>query len=277
MNKHTIESLEYYSFANLDAHGRVSCCVTSRAGGLSAGVFESLNLGMRTDDDYDAVVDNRAQLSLITNAFPDLLTFGSQVHGSNVAVVTGDLIGCGAGDADGAIPDTDALVTNIPDVPLVVLVADCCPVAFLDPVAGAVGIAHAGWRGTAAGIAAATIDTMTREFGSRPADIIAGVGPSIGPCCYEVGEEVVDQMAAAYPDLVGRVFDRTRGAKPYFNLWQANRSIVIGAGVPDSNIETAGICTVCHKDTFFSHRADGGTTGRFGALIMLHERTRRQF
>ncbi len=277
MIKHVAGSLEYYSFANLDAHGRVTCCVMSRAGGLSRGAFESLNLGMRTDDDYDAVVDNRAQLSLITSAFPDLLTFAQQVHGASVAVVTGDLIGSGAGDADTAIPDTDAMVTNIPDVPLVVLVADCCPVAFFDPVAGAVGIAHAGWRGTAAGIAAETINKMTAEFGSDPADIIVGIGPSIGPCCYQVGEEVVDQLEVAYPDLADRVFDRTRGAKPYFDLWQANRMIIGGAGLQDSNIETAGLCTVCHQDTFFSHRADGGNTGRFGALIMLHDRTRRKY
>jgi YfiH family protein len=277
MHKHVAGSLEYYSFANLDAHGRVTCGVTSRAGGLSNGAFESLNLGMRTGDDYDAVVDNRAQLSLITSAFPDLLTFGQQVHGASVAVVTGDLIGSGAGDADAAIPDTDAMVTNIPDAPLVVLVADCCPVAFFDPVARAVGIAHAGWRGTAAGIVAETINNMTAEFGSDPADIIAGIGPSIGPCCYQVGEEVVDQLEAVYPHLVDRVFDRTRGEKPYFDLWQANRLIMNGAGLPDSNIETAGLCTVCHKDTFFSHRADGGNTGRFGALIMLHDRTRRVY
>jgi YfiH family protein len=277
MNKHAAGNLEYYSFANLDAHQQVTCCVTSRAGGLSAGAFASLNLGLRTDDEYDAVVDNRAQLSLITNAFPDLLTFGCQVHGSNVSVVTGDLIGSGAGDHDSAIADTDAMVTNIPDVPLVVLVADCCPVAFFDPVGGAIGIAHAGWRGTVAGIAAAAINTMTAEFGTNPADIIAGIGPSIGPCCYQVGEEVVGRFRAEYADLNDLVFDRTRGKKPYFDLWHANRLILNGAGVQDSNIETAGLCTVCHKETFFSHRADSGNTGRFGALIMLHDRTGRQF
>jgi YfiH family protein len=277
MNTHTIGPLEFLTFELFDQYKRVSCCITTRAGGFSAGPFESLNLGLRSGDDPVAVRDNRAQLSLITHAFPDLLTFGRQVHGSDVSVVAGSEIGCGATDVATAIPETDAMVTVIPDVPLVVLVADCCPISLFDPVNNAVGLVHAGWRGTAAGVAAAAVRKMILEYGSDPADVIAGIGPSIGACCYEVGEEVVEKFERAFPDLVGEVVRRSEGENPHFDLQRANRLILETAGMSEDHIENAGMCTSCRTDLFFSHRAENGNTGRFGTLIMLHDRTQRAY
>ena len=274
MNSHTVGPLQYFTFNILDKFKDVTCCTTTRVGGVSTGPFASLNLGMRSGDDAAAVRDNRAQLSLMTNAFPDLLTLGRQVHSNNVAVVTGSTIGSGAIDPDTAFPDTDAMVTNIPDVPLVVLVADCCSISLYDPVNNAIALAHAGWRGTGAGIAAAAVSKMTGEFGSSPADLVAGIGPSIGPCCYEVGKEVLERFKKTYPDLVDEVFDLSDD-KYKFDLQKSNRLILTTAGVPDDRIETAGLCTSCRTDLFYSHRAENGNTGRFGALIMLHDRTHR--
>jgi YfiH family protein len=278
MQQNNAGPLEFFTYDVFSRFEDVSCVVTTRAGGLSEGCYESLNLGLRCGDDPPVVIDNRAQLSLLTGAFPDLPTFGKQVHGNRVAVVTGDLIGSGASDADTAIPDTDAMITDIPDVPLVVLVADCCSVSLYDPVHRAIGTAHAGWRGTVAGIAAATVDKMRGEFGSDPADLLAGIGPSIGVCCYEVGDEVVDRLRDSYPDLVEQLLTTPAGAtRPHFDLWNANRLMLSRAGVPDPKIETAGVCTSCRTDLFYSHRAEHGRTGRFGCLIMLHDRTRRVY
>jgi len=274
MNSHTIGQLQYFTFDIFENYKNVSCCTTTRLGGVSTGPFESLNLGMRSGDDTRAVRDNRAQLSLMTNAFPDLLTFGRQVHGDNVAVVTGATIGSGATETETSITDTDAMVTNIPDVPLVVLVADCCSVSLYDPVNNAIALAHAGWRGTAAGIAAATVAKMTAEYGSKPADVVAGIGPSIGKCCYEVGKEVYDQFGKTFPNLVDEVFVAD-GDKYKLDLQKSNRLILETAGVSDHNIENAGLCTSCNTDLFYSHRAESGNTGRFGALLMLHDRTHR--
>jgi YfiH family protein len=276
MISRTLEALRYQTFGNLDDHRDITCCTTTRLGGVSSGVFASLNLGLRSGDDPAAVRDNRAQLSLITNAFPDLLTFAKQVHGNNVAVVTGSEIGSGATETDTAIPATDALVTNIPDVPLVVLVADCCPIGLYDPVRRVVAMVHAGWRGTAAGIAAAAVVKMTEEFGSDPADLCAGIGPCIGVCCYEVGKEVYERFQQAFPEIVDEVFIAHDG-RFRLDLALSNQSILETAGVAKNNIETAALCTSCNTELFFSHRAEKGKTGRFGALIMLHDRTKRVY
>jgi len=238
------------------------------------GPFATLNLGMRCGDDPEAVRDNRAQLSLLTNAFPDLLTFGQQVHGNNVSVVAGAEIGSGADATDTAIPATDAMVTNIPDVPLVVLVADCCSVSLYDPVNDIIALVHAGWRGTAAGVAGAAVSKMIGEFGSNPADLAAGIGPSIGSCCYEVGKDVFESFAKNYPDTAGEVFV-AYGDGYKLDLQESNRRILAMAGVPEERIETAGLCTSCNTDLFYSHRAEQGNTGRFGAVMILHDRTHR--
>jgi hypothetical protein len=214
---------------------------------------------------------------MITGAFPDLLTFGRQVHGTNVAVVEGNTIGSGGLDPGTAIPDTDALATGIPDVPLVVLVADCCAVTVYDPANRAIGVAHAGWRGTVAGIASALVGRMSERFGSDPGDLVAGIGPSIGSCCYEVGGEVVERFTESWPNLADRILARATGRKTKLDLPEANRLILVGAGVREDNIETAGLCTACRTDWFYSHRAEHGNTGRFGVLVMLHDRTTRAY
>jgi YfiH family protein len=285
MNKHRFGPLEFYSYDAFADHDAVSCVVTTRVGGLSTGEFAMFNLGLSCGDDPGAVIDNRAQLGSLTGAFPDLLTFGRQVHGTRIAVVTGDLIGSGAFDREASIPDTDAMITDIPDVPLVVLVADCASVSLYDPVRGAIGLAHAGWRGTAAGIAGATVAKMTEAFGSDPADMIAGIGPSIGPCCYEVGRDVIDRFSDDLADIAPIVLGGTAvGAaghsdvdKAQLDLWQANQLQLVATGIPEGRVEVAGLCTSCHTEMFYSHRAENGRTGRFAALVMLHNRSRRAY
>jgi YfiH family protein len=285
MVRHSIGTLEIFTYEVFSSYGGVSCFATTRAGGVSSMPFSSLNLGLRCGDDPDDVIDNRAQLGLLTGAFPDLLTFGGQVHGSRVAVVTGDLIGSGAFDPDDSIPETDAMVTDIPDVGLLVLVADCVAVSLYDPVKKAIGIAHAGWRGTAAGIAGSTVAKMREAFGTAPSDLIAAIGPSIGPCCYEVGSEVVDRFAERCPDMLESILVTRRskagsgggGDGTYLDLWEANLRQLTAGGIRRDNVEIAGVCTSCRTDLFYSHRAEKGRTGRFAGFIMLHGNTRRAY
>jgi YfiH family protein len=145
--------------------------------------------------------------------------------------------------------------------------ADCTPVWLYDPVQRAIGLAHAGWRGTVVGAARATVAAMQSAYGCRPADLLAGIGPAIGPCCYEVGEDVAQAIDGAFSEAAGRLLSPQTNGKWHLDLWAANRHTLMQAGV--QQIEVAGICTACHTDEWFSHRAERGRTGRIGALIGL--------
>lgn len=284
MDKHVSQPLVFYTHAIFERYPELTCLSTIRNGGLSG----SFNLSLRAGDDPEDVIDNRARLSRVIGVSPESLTFVRQVHGADVAVVTKKDAGRGALDADAAIPAADAMITNLPGVPLVILVADCAVVSLYDPRHGAVGIAHAGWRGTAAGIAASTVAAMSDAYGSTPAELIAGIGPSIGPCCYEVGAEVVGRFRDSMPLGADRVirnpstFSAEGEARPahrgkkHLDLWLANRLGLESAGLRSDHIDTAGICTSCHSDVFFSHRAEKGNTGRFAGLILLHAGSNRR-
>ena len=269
------EAVRFFTFESLDAHTGVSAVVTTRHGGMSTGVFATMNLGRRGGDDPDAVAGNRERAAALVGASVPQLTFGKQVHRANVAVIT-------AADRGRAFDDTDALVTNTPDTPLVILTADCAAVVLFDPVRKAIGIAHAGWRGTVARVAAETVARMHETFGSIPDDLIAAVGPCIGPCCYEVGAEVIDAVTAAFPEDAEELLQEPDMAsagsfrasvnedRKHFDLWRANERVLLDAGVPEAHIELPGLCTSCRTDLFYSHRAEHGNTGRFGAVVALH-------
>jgi hypothetical protein len=160
-----------------------------------------------------------------------------------------------------------------PDLPLVMAFADCTPIMLVDPVRGAVGIAHAGWRGTVAGICQAVVSKMVDALNCRPADIYAAIGPAIGPCCYEVGTDVVEAVTAALGQNDAFFRPGPQGDQLHFDQWAANEFALRQAGV--QQIERADICTACHVDEFYSHRAEGGRTGRFGAIIALRDAATR--
>lgn len=269
-------TVRYFTFESLAAHAGVDAVVTTRHGGESTGAFATMNLGGRTGDDADVVRRNRARAASIVGAAPAWLTFGRQVHGARVATV-------GNADRGSAFDDTDALITSAALVPLVILTADCAALVFFDPVHRAIGVAHAGWRGTLARVAARTIEAMGTAFGSHPDDLVAAVGPSIGPCCYEVGSEVIDAVAAAFPDhaeelllepdmaSAGSFRASVNEDQKHFDLWGANELVLRAAGVREDRIETSRLCTSCRTDLFYSHRAEKGRTGRFGGIVMLRE------
>jgi YfiH family protein len=274
------QAVRFFTFDSFDAIGDVSAVVTTRHGGVSRGPFATMNLGRRGGDDAESVTTNRERAAALVGSTAPQLTFGKQVHGASVALVA-------AADRGRAFDDTDALITNVPDAPLVILTADCAAVLLLDPVHRAVGIAHAGWRGTVTRVAAAAVGRMHEAFGSNPGDILAAIGPSIGPCCYEVGSEVINAVASAFPGEAGELLQPPDMAsagsfrssvnedRKHFDLWRANERVLVEAGVAEANIEVSGLCTSCRTDLFYSHRAERGNTGRFGALINIHRATSR--
>lgn len=175
----------------------------------------------------------------------------------------------GPSDPLAVVPEVDALVTGAPGLALVVTTADCTPVFVYDPVRRAAGLAHAGWRGTAAGVAARTVQALVAEFGCRPRDLWAAVGPAIGPCCYEVDEPVVAAMAGAPGYRSAWLRPGRRPGRWQLDLWAANRDQLVAAGVPPAQVAVAGICTACAVDRFYSYRAEAGRTGRQAAVLVL--------
>jgi len=190
-----------------------------------------------------------------------------QVHGAAVRVLRRKDSNDAAADA-GELPAADALVTDVEGLVLAVQVADCVPILMADPYTGAVGAVHAGWRGTAAGVARAAIDAMTREFGTAPQDLIVALGPSIGTCCYEVGAELIDAFGAAFDEThIARWFTRDAAGSLRLDVAMANIDQLQTAGVPRDQIYAASLCTQTHADIFDSFRADGVAVGRMAALI----------
>ena len=185
-----------------------------------------------------------------------------QVHSTHVAVVTERDAGKGTLTLADAIPETDGMVTDCHRLPLLISYADCVPILLADTRTGAVGAVHGGWRGSVGKIVPHALNVMKEAFGTEPGDVVAGIGPSIGPCCYEVGQEVADR-AAEYPSCL-----TPHGPGHYMlDLWQLNTLELLEAGVPREQIYRADSCTSCHKDRFFSYRAEKGKTGRLYAVI----------
>lgn len=241
---------------------------STRVGGVSVAPWDTLNAGFTVPDDPKAVWENRRRFGacLGVECLPSLL---SMTHGKEVARV--DQRPEPPHDPSRpprAIYSADACVTDRPGVPLTLTIADCVPVFFHDPVAGCIGLAHAGWRGTVAGIVAETVACMGHHYGSRPENVLVGIGPSIGPSAFEVGAEVLEEFATAFPED-GELISPLPEGKALIDLWRANTLMAIRAGVRQTNIIVSGWCTVSHPELFFSHRRDRGKTGRLLAGIIL--------
>lgn len=272
MERRTVAGVPLVLFEGLDLPGIVHG-VTTRAGGVSEGPFATLNLGLRGGDDVERVLVNRGRASRAVGVALDSWVCGRQVHRANVATVDAGDRGRGARDPETAIPDTDALVTATRGVTLVTLAADCPLVGVVDPGVPAVGLAHASWRTTVAGLVSLMVGRMVSAFGCRPARMRAGIAPSAGPCCYEVGEEVREAARQVGPVCrqAGRAerFFPVRDGRLHMDLWAANIAQLVEAGVPPEAVDVAGVCSICHPDQFFSYRAMGSPVGHIGFLLGL--------
>jgi YfiH family protein len=264
-----LQSLSTFRFQNLSKQGGVDHFVSTRSAGLSPPPYESLNLGFHVEDTPETVLNNRERLAANLGIPLSDFTVAKQVHSGTVTIVTEGMRGYGAMDLDTAVEETDAMATDVPRLCLTVLMADCVPVLFFDPQERVVAAVHAGWRGTIKLAAQNTINTLRETFGCKPTDILAGIGPSIGPCHYEVGPEVISQVENTFGNTEGYINDQSADGKGYFDLWEANKRQIIEADIPAENIEVAEMCTYCNAHLFFSERHQRGRTGRFGAGIMV--------
>lgn len=235
--------------------GRVLRCTSLAV--VAPHFFTDAALTLRDrEEEWDAVAE-------LAGVDRDRLLLLKQVHGHTVAVAETNR------SQRWHLPEADAVVSRDPSSALVVRVADCAPILLGDRRSGAVAAVHAGWRSTMQRIVAAAIDTMKAQFGSNPADLVAAMGPSLGRCCGEMGEEVVDAFrAAGHPaDDLERWFERAPGRKPHFDLWQANRDQLARSGLPEAQIFSADLCTRTHATRFHSYRAAGPHAGRMAAVI----------
>jgi YfiH family protein len=230
----------------------------TRLGGASAPLFDSLNLGHTVGDTLAAVEENHDRVFAALGISRKQVVSPYQVHGTHARLV---------GQAHTAITQlaTDGLLTITPGVALLLRFADCVPILLFDAKRRAVGMIHSGWKGTAGHIAAAAVEAFARHAGSQPGDLWAGIGPAIGPCCYEIGEDMAPAIAQASPE--GSAALQRRDGRLYLDLPGLVQAQLAAAGV--EQFVTSGICTACHTEEWFSHRAENGRTGRFGALAML--------
>lgn len=238
---------------------------TTRIGGMSNGIFDSLNLAYHRGDIPENVEKNHARLAYALGYETKNLVLAHQTHSDTVRVVTKR--DC-AGMDHHAYPECDALVTNDPGTALFVFTADCTPLLFYDPVTGAVGAAHAGWRGTASAVGAKTVETMMRAFGCKAENIRAAIGPNIGQCCFETNADVPDAMRAAYGSAAEE-FIRMEYDKYYVNLKGINALSLRRVGV--ERIECSDVCTMCSHERYWSHRYTRGARGSQGAVIVCKE------
>ncbi|CAH0122509.1 peptidoglycan editing factor PgeF [Paenibacillus sp. CECT 9249] len=256
----------------------LSAGFSSRLGGVGSGAWSSLNCALHVNDRPEDVIENRKRIAATLSFSFENWTCAEQIHGNRVYIVGESDRGSGRESRETAIQNADALVTNVPDVWLTSFYADCVPLYFVDPVKRVVGLAHAGWRGTVAEIAKATVETMRHTYDSDPKDILASIGPSIGLCCYEVDERVMEHVkpfAANLGDALAMeepFYTDCGNGKSMLNLKQLNRQMLRKAGILPTNIEYSTWCTSCHGDYFFSHRRDHGKTGRMISWIGLEKR-----
>lgn len=242
--------------------------LSTRFGGVSKPPYDSMNLALHVGDEEMDVVENRRRFLGLLGMDFERLTTPEQVHGDNIMRVGEAEAGRGRFSYADSIPATDALMTDVPGIPLMLCFADCTPVLLFDPVHRAAAIAHGGWKGTVRSIAAKTVRAMAEAFGTHPKDCLAAIGPAIGPCCYEVGGEVAEEFRKAFPRFADKIIS-DRDGKICLDLWQANRLQLAEAGLLPENIDGAGLCTACNARTFFSYRAEGPTTGRIAAVMAI--------
>ena len=261
--RRTNGSVAYYTFTDLQPHDGLRHAVFTRHGGVSPPPWATLNVSRSVGDMAEAVEENHRRICRVLGVAREDIVTTYQVGGNHVALVQ-------AGDRGTVVPDTDALITDSPGVPLMLRFADCLPVLLYDPRRHVVGLAHAGWRGTLARVAQRTASEMVRRFGSHPADLIVGIGPGIGPCCYQVGPDVVAATRAAFTDADRAeepLLIRAPDGSWHLDLWAANVRQLREVGV--ERIAVSGLCTACRKDEFYSHRGERGRTGRFAAMVVL--------
>lgn len=261
----------------MEQDGKLTAGFTTRNGGVSEPPFHTFNIGLHVQDEELSVLANRRCLAESAGFGFDAWTCGEQVHGNKVAIVTANERGRGALSMNDTLQGVDGIVTNERDILLTSFYADCVPLYFWDQEHNAIGLAHAGWKGTVTAIAANMVETMQSQYGTRPERLQCAIGPSIGECCYEVNEVVLERIYQLWDEmelaqeLLHLVIKEQKQNIARINLKEINRQIMIKAGILASRIEISDWCTGCRRDLFFSHRMENGRTGRMASWIGLRK------
>ena len=236
---------------------------STRLGGVSEGIYSSMNLSFTRGDKEEAVRENYNRISAALGFSPEDIVTSDQTHTANVRVITAEDRGNGI-TKPRPYTDVDGMITNVPGLVLATFYADCVPLYFADPVHKAVGLSHSGWRG----IGAVTVKELQKHYGTRPEDIYAAIGPSICQDCYEVSEDVILEFQKTFSrELWKDIFYRKENGKYQLNLWEANRQILLGAGILPEHISMPNLCTCCNPEFLYSHRASQGKRGNLGAFL----------
>lgn len=260
--------LPLLTFPLLEQTRMVKHCFTTRMGGASKGMFESLNLSFTRGDDEAAVKENYRRLADALDVAPDGFVCSDQTHTTNIRKVTAEDRGKGVTRARD-YTDIDGLMTDEPGLVLSTFYADCVPLYFVDPVHRAIGLSHSGWRGTVNRMGKATLEAMHKEYGTDPADVVCAIGPSICQDCYEVSADVADAFAAEFAGHTDEILIKKQNEKYQLDLWKANEIVLLDAGIQKSHLAVTDRCTCCNPQLLFSHRASHGKRGNLGAFLCL--------
>lgn len=259
----------YIQFKNLSATGIVKHGFSTRKGGVSTGIFSSMNLNFKRGDDPDAVLENYRRMAAALNMRVEDMVLSDQTHTTNVRVITEEDRGKGILRPQD-YSDVDGMITNVPGIVLVTSYADCVPLYFVDPVRKAIGLSHSGWKGTVGHIGQKTVWKMHEVYGSEPKDIVAAIGPSICQSCYEVSDDVAETFRANFTadEAADILLDKGNG-KYQLDLWKANWYVQTDAGILPEHLSVTDLCTACHPDLLWSHRKTNGQRGGLSAFLSL--------
>ncbi len=265
------KEIEYLTFPGLEETGLINHLFTTRIGGVSEGIFSSMNLSYTRGDKKESVDENFSRIAEIFGSNAEKIVCSDQTHTTNIRFVTED--DCGKGIVkEKDYRDIDGLITNKPGIILATFYADCVPLYFVDTENRAIGLSHSGWRGTVEKMGAETIRAMEKAFQTKPEHIKAAIGPSICQDCYEVSEDVAVQFMDLFKADSEHILKAGKEKGKYqLNLWEANKRILMEAGVSEKNIEVTDICTCCNSEYLFSHRASNGMRGNLAAFMELRK------
>ena len=272
-----VNGVEYLTYNRLEQISFIRHAFSTKKGGVSKGIYESMNLSYTRGDNKKSVDENYRRFFDAAGFTLKNVVLTDQIHKTDIVKVDEEVLSKINSKSDTfdvekrRLDSIDGLITNMVNVPLVTSYADCVPLYFVDTKNKAIGLSHSGWRGTVAGMGIKTVEAMKREYGSNEQDIVAVIGPSICRECYEVSKDVVDEFHKMYDGKfdVNKIFDITSEDKRQLDLWEANRQILLLAGLKEENIVVSGVCTSCHDDLLFSHRKTNGKRGNLVAVMEI--------
>ena len=259
----------YLEYPLFQETGIVTSAFSTRLGGVSEGYYSSLNLSFDRGDDPARVLENFKRIGASIGVAVEDMVLSKQTHTTNVRVVTKEDKGKGV-MRERNYTDVDGMITNVPGICLVTSYADCVPLYFVDPVKKAIGLSHSGWRGTVGKIGKNTVQLMQENFGSKPEDLLAAVGPSVCMDCYEVSEDVIEQFKEAFEKKYWEdFFYKKENGKYQLNLWKANELIFLESGILPEHMAITNVCTHCNSKILYSHRTMGNNRGNLCAFLAL--------